>query len=65
MVINYLDNLVIPDSWFDTKTPEEIKVWIEDWCKTNWSKEETAWVCPLLDKHISFGVEPNWRELHA
>lgn len=65
MVINYLNNLEIPDTWFDTKTPEEIKAWIEDWCKTNWIKEETAWVCPLLDGHISFGVEPPWRELHS
>lgn len=65
MVINYLNDLVIDDTWFDTKTPEEIKAYIEDWCVTNWVKEETAWVCPLLDGHIVFGGEPDWRELHS
>ena len=65
MIVPYLNDLVILDSWFDTKTPEEIKAWIEDWCKTNWVKEEIVWICPLSDGHISFGMEPNWREEHS
>lgn len=60
MVIHYLDGLEIPDTDFDTKTPEEIKAWIE-----SQHPEATAWVCPMLDGHISFGAKPDWRELHG
>lgn len=63
-VINYLNDLVIPDERFDTETPEQIKAWIEDWCRLNWVKEEVVWVCPLMDAHIVFGEEPDWRAFH-
>lgn len=64
MTINYTGQ-VIPDSDFDTKTPEQIKADIEAWCDANWVKHETAWVCPMLDGHIIFGAEPNWQAIHS
>lgn len=64
MILNYI-GMTIDDADFDNKTPEQIKADIEAWCKLNWVKEETAWVCPMLDGHVSFGAEPDWREVHG
>lgn len=54
-----------PDTWLDTKTPAEIKAWLEDFARQQ-GKSVTAWVCPLMDGHIAFGGgEPDWRARHS
>lgn len=55
---------VVDETWFDTKTPEEIKAYVEDWCANNWIGEKEVWVCPMLDGHICFGAEVDWERVH-
>ncbi len=57
MRIEFL-NTDIPDEWFDTKTPEEIKDYLDTTFNT------ISWVCPMLDGHIVFGSEVDWEALH-
>lgn len=69
MIINYLNDLEIPDETFDEMTPEELELWLEDWCLTNLGRFESVSVCPLTDGHIAFSVptdrETYWREKHG
>ncbi len=64
MVIPYLNGADLP---IDAMTPTEQENYIENWCKTNWTKDEVVSISPLLDGRMLFGVKytlDDWRKYY-